>query len=206
MSNIFQILEENGLSVELLSQLSYQTQLGKSLKKNVHYFDKDALMKELENMVNWIDEQKCLTNIVLDYRIKSMDSIHLKYNRYYPNRQVRQIFNDVLGFRAFCSDYTDIISVSSNIFRVVDMSNGKANDDGYRGVHLYYQRDNYHYPIEIQFNTYFDRQINNWLHKFLYKKDIDNSVGRIMRTEYESGKITNEEQFKEVLRDVLCRS
>lgn len=34
------------------------------------------------------------------------------------------------------------------------MSHGKANDDGYRGVHVYYQLDNFHYPIEIQYNTY----------------------------------------------------
>lgn len=29
------------------------------------------------------------------------------------------------------------------------------------GVHLYYQMDNTHYPIEVQYNTYFDRQLNN---------------------------------------------
>ncbi len=33
------------------------------------------------------------------------------------------------------------------------MSNGKAADDGYRGVHAYYQKSGKHYPIEIQFNT-----------------------------------------------------
>ena len=44
------------------------------------------------------------------------------------------------------------------------MSHGKSVDDGYRGVHLYFQKDNLHYPIEIQFNTLYDRQLNNWLH------------------------------------------
>ena len=38
------------------------------------------------------------------------------------------------------------------------------------GVHLYFQMDNDHYPIEIQFNTLYDRQLNNWLHDYLYKK------------------------------------
>lgn len=33
----------------------------------------------------------------------------------------------------------------------------------------YYQKDNYHYPIEIQFNTYYDRQLNDWLHDKFYK-------------------------------------
>ena len=46
--------------------------------------------------------------------------------------------------------------------RIADMSKGKANDDSYRGVHVYYQASNYHYPIEIQYNTFYDRQLNNW--------------------------------------------
>ena len=29
------------------------------------------------------------------------------------------------------------------------MSAGKANDDGYRGIHVNYQKDGHHYPIEI---------------------------------------------------------
>lgn len=48
------------------------------------------------------------------------------------------------------------------------MSKGKSNDDGYRGIHVYYQKDNYHYPIEIQFDTYYDRQLNDWLHNRFY--------------------------------------
>lgn len=72
-----------------------------------------------------------------------------------------------------CDNYDGILN-HDNIdkIRIVDMSQGKANDDGYRGVHLYFQLDHSHYHIEIQMNTYYDRQINNWLHKYLYKKII----------------------------------
>lgn len=45
--------------------------------------------------------------------------------------------------------------------RVADMSSGKAKDDGYRGVHVYFQLSSFHYPIEIQYNTYYDCQLNN---------------------------------------------
>ena len=45
------------------------------------------------------------TGIAIDYRIKSYDSIELKYNRYYPDGQTRKVFNDILGFRAFCDNY-----------------------------------------------------------------------------------------------------
>ena len=141
-----------------------------------------------------------------DYRIKSMDSIELKYQRYYPNCQVRQVFNDIIGFRAFCDNYLDLLSENSEVFRVVDMSSGKANDDGYRGVHLYYQKDNFHYPIEVQFNTLYDRQLNNWLHAFLYKKDYPNEIGQKMRGAYENGQIRNSDEFEEVLKNVLHSS
>ena len=86
---------------------------------------------------------------------------------------------------------------------IADMSHGKMDDDGYRVVHVYFQIDNSFYPIEIQFNTLYDRQINNWLHDYLYKKDFPNTVGYIMRKKYENGLIKTDIEFEEVLRDVL---
>ena len=83
------------------------------------------------------------------------------------------------------------------------MTKVKAYDDGYRGVHVYFQIDHRHYPIEIQYNTYYDRQLNNWLHSFLYKKGYDNSIGKRMRHEYELGNIKSDKDFEEVLNNVL---
>ena len=57
------------------------------------------------------------------------------------------MFNDILGFRAFCDDYNQILEKESLQFRIADMSSGKAIDDGYRGVHVYYQKSGKHYPI-----------------------------------------------------------
>lgn len=82
------------------------------------------------------------------------------------------------------------------------MSAGKANDDGYRGVHLYFQLDNRHYPIEIQYNTLYDRQFNNWLHEYVYKKDYPLNVGQKLRRNYENGLIKNSDDFMEALK--LC--
>ena len=200
------LLQLNGLSIGILEPLSYHSQLGKSLKQNLHYFDRDTLLSELAKVTEWLAEQTVLEEIALDFRIKSTDSIELKYERYYPNRQVRQVFNDILGFRAFCDDYNELIALDSTRFRIVDMSKGKSIDDGYRGVHLYFQKDNFHYPIEVQFNTLYDRQLNNWLHSYLYKKNYPDMVGREMRIRYEKGMIRSKEEFEEVLRDVLCDS
>lgn len=141
--------------------------------------------------------------MALDYRIKSLESILGKYNRYYPNKPVKQVFNDILGFRAFCDTYKEILELDKDLFHIADMSQGKLDDDGYRGVHVYFQMDNSFYPIEIQFNTLYDRQINNWLHDYLYKKDYPNSIGCIMRTKYEHGLIKTDIEFEEVLKNVL---
>ena len=53
MKMIDNILELNGLSVEILKELSYQSKLGMSIKKNLHYFDRDILLKELFDMAEW---------------------------------------------------------------------------------------------------------------------------------------------------------
>ena len=176
------------------------------MKKNLHYFDKELLIAELVAMTEWLDEQEIFSGIALDYRVKSFDSILLKYDRYYPDHQTRKVFNDILGFRAFCDSYDQILEEESVQFRIADMSSGKAVDDGYRGVHVYYQKSGKHYPIEIQFNTLFDRQLNNWLHDYLYKKNYPIGTGRIMREKYESGLIRNEHEFKEMLNNVLFSS
>ena len=156
-------------------------------------------------MTEWLDEQEILSEIALDYRVKSLDSILLKYERYYPDHQTRKVFNDILGFRAFCDSYDQVLEETSQ-FRIADMTKGKAMDDGYRGVHVYYQKSGRYYPIEIQFNTLFDRQLNNWLHDYLYKKNYPIEIGMIMRDKYENGSIRNEHEFKEVLNNVLFDS
>ena len=53
----------------------------------------------------------------------------------------------MLGFRLRMDEYP--LSFPEH-FRVVDLRKGKKVDDGYRAIHLYYQRDNLAYPIEIQ--------------------------------------------------------
>ena len=201
-----QLLKMNGLSLEILDALSFESHLAIPLKRNLHYFEKDSLIDELIEMTEWLDEQEILSDIAIDYRVKSLDSILLKYDRYYPNHQTRKVFNDILGFRAFCDSYEQILEEKFLGFRIADMSSGKAVDDGYRGVHVYYQKSGQHYPIEIQFNTMFDRQFNNWLHDYLYKKNYPVEIGRIVREEYERGLIRNEHEFKEVLNNVLFGS
>lgn len=199
-----EILERDGLSLEELKTLSFQSNLGISLKKNLHYFDQSQLLEELDEVRRWYLMQPQLSDLPIDYRIKSQQSIELKFSRYYPDHQVRKVFNDILGFRSLVDSYKPLLDSSlSDSIRIADMSLGKAHDDGYRGVHVYYQRSGFCYPIEIQYNTFYDRQFNNWLHKYTYKRVLDVRVGTRLRLLYERGKIRNEEQFVRSIRDVL---
>lgn len=199
-----EILERDGLSLEELKTLSFQSNLGISLKKNLHYFDQSQLLEELDEVRRWYLMQPQLSDLPIDYRIKSQQSIELKFSRYYPDHQVRKVFNDILGFRSLVDSYKPLLDSSlSDSIRIADMSLGKAHDDGYRGVHVYYQRSGFCYPIEIQYNTFYDRQFNNWLHKYTYKRVLDVRVRARLRLLYERGKIRNEEQFVRSIRDVL---
>ncbi len=198
------ILRKDGLSLKMLEHLSFHSELGINLKKNLHYFEKESLLEELEGVNAWYDTIEYLHDITIDYRIKSLQSARLKYARYYPDHQTGKVFNDMLGFRTLCDDYEEVLALSSSKhIRIADMSKGKAHDDGYRGVHIYFQLSNFHYPIEIQYNTYYDRQLNNWLHKYVYKKNYTDSIGCSLRTAYENGTIRSEKDFKEVLNHVL---
>lgn len=196
-------LQLYGLSIEILEELSFESKLGISLKNNLHYFDKTIIMNELQEYCDWLDDKEILSELSIDYRVKSLESIMNKYDRYFPDHQLRKVFNDVLGFRALSDSYYDFLTIKDDRFRIADMSAGKAIDDGYRGVHLYFQKNPRCYPIEIQFNTYYDRQLNDWLHEYVYKREYPSSVGCKIRSRYEIGEIRNIDEFKEALKQCV---
>lgn len=189
----------------MLDNISYQTQLGKSLKNTLRRFDKEELFDELESIIEHFTELE--SEIKANHRIKALQSCLLKYEKYYPNTQAEKAFNDILGLRFIIDDYEIVDNLQLPEFvRVADMRNGKANDDGYRGVHLYYQKDHMHYPIEIQFMTTKDRIFNEWLHIYLYKYVKDNTIGASLRTLYETGVINSEDDFRKEMRKYVLPS
>lgn len=200
-------LIKNGISVKELEMLSYRSDLGRSLVHCLNKFNKNMLFQEIKKVISFYQKTSILDSVDMDYRIKSEDSCMRKYEKFYPEMRLEKVFNDLLGFRMLVNNYDIFQSIDkANGFRIVDMSDGKANDDGYRGVHIYYQPTHFHYPIEIQANSYYDRQMNNWLHKYVYKRGYPDGIGKTMRKEYETGKIINEKKFLEVMNDVLSDS
>ena len=192
-------------SLEKLRQLSYHSQLKLSLKRNLHCFDNNELLLDVNSARNWYMKNiRLLESFELDFRIKSMQSVMRKYSKFFPYTPVEKTFNDLVGFRVICKDYRSILRSQKNeLIKTVDMSKGKKNDDGYRGIHIYYQLNHHCYPIEVQFNTIDDFFFNRLLHIFIYKQGYDNIVGVKLRKMYDDGYIENEYDFKEAMNNVL---
>lgn len=185
-----------------LENISYRSELGKSLKNTLRKFEKEALFNEIDTLISYMTENE--GKVIYDHRIKSLQSCSLKYDKYFPSMEAEKTFNDILGIRIFVDNYSvvDHIVIPESV-KIADMRNGKAHDDGYRAIHMYYQKDHYHYPIEIQFMTLRDRQFNEWLHMFLYKYTSDDSVGAKMRKMYDANVIVSENDFREEMQK-LC--
>ncbi|HBF7930116.1 hypothetical protein NMF85_10015 [Clostridioides difficile] len=195
-----------GITENLLDELSYESKLGKSLKNTLRKFNKDDIFKEIRNISRYLNTRKIDFKFPVSYRIKSYHSCLIKYDKYYLNMELNKCFNDLLGIRIIVDSYYELFEQDLSSFRLADMRTGKANDDGYRGVHLYYQKSNFHYPIELQINTKVDRQINDLLHIYIYKHTKNNLIGKEVRKLFDEGNFKNIQEFKGVIEDVLRNS
>lgn len=189
----------------MLDDMSYRTKLGKSLKNTLRKFNKEELFDEINNVItHFIEVQDSIPN---EHRVKSIQSCSMKYDKHYPSIEVEKTFNDILGLRIIIDNY-DLIDnmILPTEVEIADMRKGKAVDDGYRAVHMYYQKDHFYYPIEIQFMTSKDRLFNEWLHIFLYKYVEDKNVGKQLRKLYDNGIIKDEETFRKEMKNICAIS
>lgn len=186
-------MEELLPSKTQLSNWSYKTKINKSLKNSLSKIDE----KELFNDLISYREHCSSLDINFSFRFKSLSSMKKKYNKnIIKGNSIKSTFNDIIGIRILVNSYDINIP---DYFRIVNMSNGKTHDDGYRGIHLYFQLDNYHYPIEVQLNTEKDRLFADWTHKYLYKHK-GNEISRHLRVLYDINKIKTETDFMEEIR------
>ncbi len=187
------------ISKEILDELSYKSTLGRSLKQI-------SLSKtSVETIVNDIGRYRSsymdilIQENLVGSRFKSDDSIYRKYEKVlHAGGGFKQCFNDVLGFRLHFTSYP---MEFPDYYRVVDLRQGKVVDDGYRAIHLYYQRDNMAYPIEVQLWCGEDYRFNIWSHRWAYKYQKP-EFGKALYELYRQGKIENEEQFISILKEM----
>lgn len=183
---------EKFISKEILDVLSYQSQLKRSLKQiSLSHTPLEEILEDIGRYrASYIDV--LVQENLIGSRFKSDDSIIRKYEKTLKNNGgFKQCFNDVLGFRLKYETYP---TEFPEYFRVVDLRSGKKSDDGYRAIHLYYQRDNKAYPIEIQLWCGKDYYFNMWSHRHVYKYKKP-EVGKKLYEMFEVGSIQKEEEF-----------
>jgi len=152
---------------DILDLLSYRSTLGRSLKQiSLSATPINTILDDISKYrAGYIDT--LVQENLIGSRFKSDDSIMRKYEKTLANHGgFKQCFNDVLGFRLRFDEYPNDFP---DYFRVVDLRNGKQVDDGYRAIHLYYQRDSLAYPIEVQLWCGKDYHFNLWSHQYVYK-------------------------------------
>lgn len=185
------------ISKEVLDNLSYKSTLGKSLKQiSLRDTSLEIILQDIARYrASYIDI--LVQENLIGSRFKSDDSIMRKYEKTLrTGGGFKQCFNDILGFRLRFEEYPEEYP---EYFRVVDLRKGKKINDGYHAVHLYYQRDNMAYPIEVQLWCGKDYLFNIWSHQYIYKYK-EPEIGRILYEEYMQGIITDEQQFIERLK------
>lgn len=187
------------ISKEILDMLSYRSSLGQSLKQiSLRETPLERILDDIAKYRSSYIDVLVQENLI-GSRFKSEDSILRKYEKTLrAGGGFKQCFNDVLGFRLRFGEYPDTFP---NYFRVVDLRQGKKIDDGYRAIHLYYQRDNLAYPIEVQLWCGKDYLFNLWSHRHVYKYQAP-EVGQMLYRKYSGGLIQTEQDFLNRLRNL----
>ena len=184
---------------ETLDALSYRSTLGRSLRQiSLRATPLEIILDDIAKYRSGYIDVLVQENLT-GSRFKSNDSILRKYEQTLRNNGgFKQCFNDVLGFRLRFEEYPVEFP---DYFRVVDLRNGKRVDDGYRAIHLYYQRDNLSYPLEVQLWCGDDYQFNLWSHKYVYKYQAP-EIGKRLHQEYAEGTLRSEQNFLHRLREL----
>jgi len=186
------------ISKSVLDQLSYSSSLEKSLKQiSLSKTPIENIMEDIgKYRANYMDI--LIQENLIGSRFKSEDSLYRKYEKTLKTGGgFKQCFNDVLGFRLQFDKYP---KEYLEYYRIVDLRDGKQVDDGYRAIHLYYQKDNRAYPIEVQLWCGEDYQFNVWSHRWLYKYE-DTKLGKSLYDLYKMGKINSEKEFLRIIKE-----
>lgn len=190
------------ISKDALDLLSYRSMLDQSLKQ-IH-LSRTPIEVILEDIAKYRESyiETFVQENLIGSRFKSDDSILRKHEKVLrTGGGFKQCFNDVLGFRLKFDEYP---TEFPDYFRVVDLRQGKQVDDGYRAIHLYYQRDSWSYPIEVQLWCGRDFCFNIWSHQYAYKYSSE-TIGLHMRELFDAGDIQTEQAFKNKLKELTSR-
>jgi putative GTP pyrophosphokinase len=186
------LVEQELPGIEVLKSISVNTKYTKSISK---VDIGETSLFEIRKMIADCEETVRSSKFDLskwDLRVKSEGSALLKIKKYLgTGASLRIALNDLIGIRVLRRTYEESYP---DYFKVVDLREGKKNDDGYRAVHLYYQLDSRHLPIEVQVWAGRDIEFNQISHEVAYK-NVSNGALRILREEFDRGNIKSRQDF-----------
>lgn len=152
---------------------------------------KDNLRTTLENIAGIFYQKTRFKVIVLEPRLKTIDSILSKIKRKgliltslfaKDNDQISLPVNDFLGARIVCNTREDVDEITEIIcmhsrFKLVKPPDRKSQKTGYRAVHLdvlyhiYWKDELVYIPVEIQIKTHLQNAWANITHDESYKPE-----------------------------------
>lgn len=163
-------------------------------KKTLRYFDCDEMYEKVldfynlsfllfDDFIKYLNLNKDNRSKVM-FRLKSEDSFIKKWNKnILPGKEKKfyKACNDNFGFRFVIDcEREELVNLINSIdFKNLDVdvinfySNIKTDDDGYRGIHLYFWYNRRNYPIEFQIWTIKDLILQSYTHEIVYKGGND---------------------------------
>lgn len=119
------------------------------------------------------------------FRLKTFESFEKKWiknSREGYEKKFYKACNDNYGYRFIvdCKE-EDLVSLINSLklddVTIIDFySNKKTNDDGYRGIHMYFWYNRRGFPIEFQIWTIKDALLQFYTHEIIYKGN--NSISK----------------------------
>lgn len=163
--------------------------------KTLRYFDIDEMylngidyynscgevFRSFENFL----KENLHVNTRFTSRFKAFESFEKKWEKNSRIGQEKKFYkacNDILGYRFIvdCKE-EDLVNLINSLklddVTIIDFySNKKTNDDGYRGIHMYFWYNRRGFPIEFQIWTIKDALLQFYTHEIIYKGS--NSVSK----------------------------
>lgn len=185
---IYTIYDINMKNVDLpslnhnLEKVEEQIGFDTVLEKILDYISNKDIEK-LDSMIKTMDNISC--------RTKTITSIKNKWNKNIgKKRPIKKVFNDIVGIRIITENNIDniigyITEIADNknykIEKIDFREKHKSNDDGYRGIHIYFMNNPKSFRIEIQIWSKVDAILNFYTHQNIYKVNGDISYALSLR-------------------------
>lgn len=115
-------------------------------------------------------------NVTVNIRTKAKNSIEFKIENYIKNHEkgkvpISKCFNDLFGIRIICSEklsFDKILKLINDKYDNLKCIDSTKND--YKATHIYFKKDNYAFPWELQVWNKID-EVNNIISHEKYKQD-----------------------------------